>query len=200
MTQRIVVLTGPVRSGKTTRLTAWVRARAAAGESVAGILAPTGGDERSLCSIATGECRVLTAGPGVPEDRLVAIGPHRFDGAVFAWARGVIAEADSGGTSTGGAPAGSAGLRTAWVVVDEVGPLELGGSGLEPAVRAALDARGYSAQAEAGASTASRPGARASARLLLVVREGLVERVLEHYGLPASAVGVVRPDELTALA
>lgn len=183
MTPRIVVLTGPIRSGKTTRLAAWVRARAAAGESVAGILAPATDEERRLCSIATGECRVLTAGPGVPDSRLVAIGPHRFDGAVFDWARGVIAEAATGSAAAGGeGAAGSAGAAApGWLVVDEVGPLELGGSGLDPAVRAAA-------------------GAGASARLLLVVRERLVERVLDHYGLPASAVRVVTPDELADLA
>ncbi len=168
MTPRVVVLTGPIRSGKTTRLAAWVRTRAAAGESVAGILAPTSGHERSLCSIATGECRVLTAGPGVAESRLVAIGPHRFDGAVFDWARGVIAEAAGPG----------------WLVVDEVGPLELGGSGLEPAV---------------GTAVRAAAGAGASARLLLVVRERLVERVLDRYGLAASAVRVVTPEELANL-
>lgn len=164
----IVVLTGPIRSGKTTRLAAWVRARAAAGESVAGILAPANDDERSLCSIATGECRVLTAGPGVPAELLVAIGPHRFDGDVFAWARGVIDAAAGRG----------------WLAVDEVGPLELRGSGLEPAV---------------GTAVRAAAGAGASARLLLVVRERLVERVLDHYDLPASAIRVVTPDELVTL-
>ena len=170
----IVVLTGPVRSGKTTRLAAWVRARAAAGESVAGILAPANDDERSLCSIATGECRVLTAGPGVPDDRLVEIGPHRLDGAVFDWARGVIGAAGGADAAAGGG----------WLVVDEVGPLELRGSGLEPAV---------------GTAVRAAAGAGASARLLLVVRERLVERVLHHYGLATSAIRVVTPDELTAL-
>ena len=178
MNPPLVVLTGPVRSGKTTRLATWVRARAAAGEPVAGILAPATTDERSLCSIATGECRVLTAAADVSDEHLVAIGPHRFDGEVFDWARGVIAEAGAGS-----AAAGSAGPRPGWLVVDEVGPLELGGAGLEPAVRTAVTAA---------------LGRRASARLLLVVRESLVNRALDHYGVPASAVRVVTPAGLAA--
>lgn len=178
MTHRIVVLTGPIRSGKTTRLAAWVRSRAAAGASVSGILAPANGHERRLCSIATGECRVLTANPGVPESRLVAIGPHRFDGAVFDWAREVITEAV--GTARGAAGSANPGAR--WLVVDEVGPLELDGAGLGSAV---------------GTAVRAAAGAGASARLLLVVRERLVERVLGHYGVAAGRL--ITPDELPGL-
>jgi len=54
-------------------------------------------------------------------------------------------------------------------VIDEIGPLELRGEGLEPAVSAVL-----AAESAAGALVAN---------LVLVVREGLVDRVIEHYHL-----------------
>lgn len=196
MTPPLVVLTGPIHSGKTTRLAAWLERIGAdgttAGVPVAGILAPVAYGRRRLCSIATGECRDLTASDDLPERRLVTIGPHRFDDAVFAWARGVIGTAAS---ATADARRGS---PPRWLVVDEVGPLELRGSGLEPAVSAAIEAALARWRAEPQ-NTGRRDTAQAPGRLLLVVREGLVERVLEHYDVPHTAVRVVMPGDLQAL-
>ncbi|HEX8386336.1 MAG TPA: nucleoside-triphosphatase, partial [Rubricoccaceae bacterium] len=139
----IFVYTGPVRSGKTTAL----RARFGADPAAAGLLAPDVDGRRHLLSLASGETRPLEA--DAPADP-VAVGRFTFDGAVFAWARAELATACRAAPAT--------------LIVDEVGPLELDGRGLEPAVGAAVRLA-------------------ASTRVVLVVREGLLDRVLDHYGV-----------------
>ena len=181
----IVILTGPIRSGKTTALCSWISDRRAAGTLVGGVLAPVVNGHRYLRSIATGEERLLDvpspdvgardlADGGRASDPagIVAIGPHRFYADVFAWARErVLADREAVERSASGG----------WIVIDEVGPLELGGGGLEPAVTEAVRVC-----VERGAL-----------RLVLVVRDRLLRRVVEHYRLPEAIVAVVGRDELS---
>ena len=158
----LVVYTGPIRSGKTTAL----RARFEGDPSADGLLAPDIGGRRHVLRVSTGEARPLEA--AAPEDP-VTVGRFTFDRAVFAWARaGLLA-------ACAAAPAA--------VVVDEVGPLELDGHGLEPAVTAAV-----------------RLGLESETCVVLVVRDTLLDRVLKAYGI-AGVTRVVRhgpgaPDEL----
>ena len=148
----VTIYAGPVRSGKTTALRA--RLEAAPRRAALGVLAPDVDGRRTLVSLATGAARRLEADrPADP----VAVGRFTFDGAVFAWARGEILAAVA--------------ARPETLVVDEVGPLELDGRGLAPAVDAAVCL-----------------GVDTEARVLLVVREALVDRVLDRYGLRGVAV------------
>jgi nucleoside-triphosphatase THEP1 len=149
----IVVYTGPIRSGKTTAL----RARFEGDASADGLLAPDVDGRRHVLRLATGETRPLEA--DAPADP-VTVGRFTFDGAVVAWARSGLLAASAAAPAT--------------VVVDEVGPLELDGRGLEPAVTAAV-----------------RLGVEGETRVVLVVRDVLLDRVLAHYGL-ADAARVVR--------
>ena len=55
-----------------------------------------------------------------------------------------------------------------WVIVDEIGKLELKGEGLEPAAAEVIE---------------YYKTGRAKGRLLLVVRDELVEQAVKHYGL-----------------
>ena len=142
----IVVYAGPVRSGKTTALGARY-------PGALGVLMPDVGGRRHVLDLATGEARAVEA--EAPADP-VAVGRFVFDGAVFSWARAAIEAAVA--------------ARPAALVVDEVGPLELSGRGLEPAVGAAV-----------------RLGAASETRVVLVVREALVARVLDHYGIRGAA-------------
>jgi len=233
-TPRVVTLSGEVHAGKTTTLTRWVEARRAAGEQVAGILAPVVDGRRTLCSVATGECRTLELGRVAeregrrdwngaagedPDPNVVVVGPFRFDRGVFAWARREIDEAASRGAAAGSDPAigaatggvvpsGAAG-PVAWIVIDEVGPLELRGGGLEPAVRAAVARalgetagrgatrpRGTNAGSADWAGAGEGGGVEPAPRLLLVVRESLVERVVAHYAIPPAAIRVVTTETL----
>ncbi|MFW5689993.1 MAG: hypothetical protein ACOC1U_10505 [Spirochaetota bacterium] len=182
----VVILSGPIRSGKTTAL---AHLLAGAGNpfgandpSITGVLAPIIAGRRHLCLLRTGECRLLETDATTPDTtkpgEIVAIGPHRFSERVFSWARNELTTSPA---------------RTAegWVVVDEVGPLELRGEGLEPALGdviarhlAAASFRPQRAKTEAGP------------RLLLVVREGLVERVRAHYRIPSERSLAIKTNEL----
>ena len=172
----VVILAGPIRSGKTTALSSWVERLSHAGP-VTGILAPVVDGSRRLCSIATGEWRTLdaatgaTSAPGEDRRELTRIGPHAFYTDVFRWAQAELEAAID--LHAGGG-------QSAWVVVDEVGPLELRGEGLEPAAGLLL----------------RRAGTGGGMRVLLVVREALVERVCEHYGLGREETAVVSAVEL----
>jgi len=156
---QVTIVTGPIHSGKTTRLSAWIAEQQAAGVRIDGVLAPIVDGRRHLRSIAddSSRCLELAPGAGPPAADEVRIGPHRFSAAVFAWARELLIAAVD--------PAAE--RRPQLIVIDEIGPLELRGEGLEPAVSRVLASRESSA----------------SVRLILVVREGLVDRVIEHYRL-----------------
>jgi nucleoside-triphosphatase THEP1 len=156
-----VILCDPVRSGKTTALSAWITA-AGKTRTFGGITAPTPGGVRHVCSVFTGECRRIDADPQDGEPReTTRIGPHALYTDVFLWAQHEI-EA-------------SVGKELDWLIVDEIGPLELRGEGLEPVLGHVLD------------SVLSQSGT----RLLLVVREHLVDRVIAHYRLDACTLRVV---------
>ncbi len=109
------ILTGPVRTGKTTicqRLVAIARAN---GFDVRGILALPVLDDGvrtgvRMLDLASGECRDLAA---VGNDALPGprIGDYSFDASVLAWGRDLVAAALDSPCDL--------------VVVDEIGPLEL---------------------------------------------------------------------------
>lgn len=121
--------------------------------SVAGILAPDSGGQRWLLDISTNEKRLLTADSETDKERIVEIGRYRFNQTAFHWAHRVL----------------RSGFEQVpqWLVFDEIGYLELQGQGLEPAVRRILNWN-------------KRIGA---TKLLWVVRDELVQDVVEYYGL-----------------
>ena len=143
----VYVLSGLIGSGKTTRLSAWCIQQPTG--TVSGVLAPVVNDQRHLCDIAGGECRNLEDLP--PGTATEQIGRFTFNAKVFGWGRECLERA--------------AGSDTSWVVVDEVGPLELAGGGLGPAVASLIELRSRFA-------------------LVLVVRDYLVSDVLRHYSIP----------------
>ncbi len=113
----IYFLSGPVRSGKTSRLIRWADNR----KKVDGILAPVIDGQRHLRHIASGEtkCVQLPAGKG-EKDEAWQIGSYFFSVPVFLWARQMLLQ--------------SSRQNPDWLVVDEAGFLELDGRGLEPAL------------------------------------------------------------------
>lgn len=143
----MAVLTGPIRTGKTTAL---VRAFRRDGR---GIVQPVIDGRRHVMELTSGRTHPLEAAPDTPVEHRVPVGSFVFDGKVFAWAGDCLGEAMQDAHPN------------AWIVLDEVGPLELAGQGLAPAVAALV------AYAEAGSN------------VLLVVREGLVEAVASSFHL-----------------
>jgi nucleoside-triphosphatase THEP1 len=143
------LLTGEIKSGKTTRLQKW-----AVNNNTDGILAPVIDGKRHLTRIKSGETKLLEY---VGEDNaieLTKIGNYNFLASVFEWGRNEMYDAYL--------------KRPEWLIIDEIGPLELRGEGMEPVVSKILNEN---------IST--------GINVVLVVRKSLLETVIEHYGLRA---------------
>jgi nucleoside-triphosphatase THEP1 len=149
---RVRLIHGEIGSGKTRRASAWVEFEGLAGRTVAGVLAlkaPTG---RRFLDIATGD-EVALEHPA--EDEVaVPVGRFQFRQAAFDWA------VDRIGQSLG--QAGS-------IVIDEVGPLELGGAGFAPLLDRLAD---------------DHPGI----QRVLLVRTGLIDAVADRFCRSATII------------
>lgn len=142
----IHLLVGPIHSGKTTRLTNWCATRTDA----AGILSPLRTDGRTFVDIRTGATVPMELGAGAPG--AIRIGRYAFAPEAFTWANEHLL-----------AEVGRSCVK--WLVVDEIGPLELRGEALDPGIRRMLEL------------------AQPDLNLVLVVREGLEAAVTAHYDL-----------------
>jgi len=148
----IHILSGPVRSGKTSRLLLWIYHRS----DVDGILAPVFNNQRYLLNIPAKTARLLDAAP--KETLVVTVGNHRFAQRTFDWGNQVLQKALA--------------ASRRWLVVDEIGLLELQGKGLDAAVQNIL---------RRGTNTGQR-------HLVLVVRENLRQAVIAHYNLNETTI------------
>ncbi|CAM3156442.1 hypothetical protein SPAN111604_07250 [Sphingomonas antarctica] len=120
--RRVILLSGPTHSGKTGVLSSTVRR-----PGVAGILAPDLHYRRILEDLKSGEFERFQMHE-TDDEPVVTIGPYRFRTAAFDWANGRLTAAAKSDSPI--------------IVVDEVGPLELRGEGLRPALDTVL-ARGH---------------------------------------------------------
>lgn len=136
---RCVILTGAIGSGKTTALVNWVRTKKAAG-----ILTPIEDGKRMFLNIATGEIFLMEAGEDEPD--VLTVGRHRFSMRAFEKAIEVIRHDLE---------------YPGWLIIDEVGPLELRGAGFSAIVKEVLERR--------------------EGNTLLVVREGMVQEVQQYF-------------------
>lgn len=142
----IYLLTGPIRSGKTSRLVDWLT-----GRDAAGILTP---DRRGIrwMKILSDRSWVPFEVEGSTDLPIIEIGRFRFFAEAFERAKTEFEQAINS--------------KAPWIVVDEVGKLEVKGKGLEPAITMLIEA--------------TQTGVY-SGNLLLVVREELLETVLEKW-------------------
>jgi nucleoside-triphosphatase THEP1 len=157
--RKINILTGPIHSGKTTRLAVWIKSC----PNCAGILAPVRDGLRYLYSIHSGQSKLLEAkGNSFEEDDLTRIGEYRFINATFDWAQNelllVVIQ------------------KPEWIIIDEIGPLEMDGKGLEPAVRKILEQMHNQDQLN----------------LLLVVREKLLDLFFQSYDIKETEVTYIQ--------
>jgi len=151
----LLVLTGPVHAGKTTFLTRVLPGWRALGLACDGFLSPAApGGGYDLLEIDSGRRRPYLRRDG--EAGAERVGPYAFVPETLERARTILRRARPGGL----------------LVVDEVGPLELEGGGLWPALGGALAVRtGHS---------------------LLVVREAILDDVVARLAPAAPAVVDVR--------
>lgn len=145
----VYLLTGDIKSGKTTRLQKW-----AANKKADGILAPVINGKRHLVRIKSGDSKLLEYTGDDKAIELTKIGNYNFLASVFEWGRNEMYDAFLN--------------KPEWLIIDEIGPLELRGEGLEPEVSKIMDDSGQT-----------------DMNIVLVVRKSLIENVTEHYGLRA---------------
>lgn len=135
----IYILTGPVQSGKTTSLQQWCAQR----NDVYGILTPVTGGKRFFVDIETQEQFPMEA---AGEEIAMAVGRFVFSRKAFDRATAIIRNAID---------------KKGWLIIDEIGPLELRGEGFSDVLKEVLPKR--------------------TGRLILVVRAGLTEQVINYF-------------------
>lgn len=140
----VYMLTGPVGSGKTTSLIAWIENK----KEVYGILTPVVDGKRMFMDVHTKTQFPMEATEQEPAT--IAVGRFLFSKTNFEKATGIIRDAMN---------------REGWLIIDEIGPLELRGEGFHDILKDIL---------------AGRTG-----KLLLVVRDNneIPERVKAGFNL-----------------
>jgi nucleoside-triphosphatase THEP1 len=146
-TSKVTILTGNIASGKTTSLIKWSERR----HDVNGILTPVIEGRRVFVNVHTSEQWSMEASEN--ETEVLQIGKYIFSKKSFEKAIAVIKDAKD---------------KSGWLVVDELGPLELKGEGFYAIMKEILRER--------------------SNNLLLVVRENLVNEIINKFDLTEAIV------------
>jgi nucleoside-triphosphatase THEP1 len=149
----IYIFSRPIRSGKTTELLEWIRHE----RKVAGILMPDINGSRMLAEIVSGDVyEFQVEGPG---DGIISVGKYHFKQEIFNKGKEILLAWQR--------------IPVDWIVVDEVGKLEMEGRGFEPAVTELVKE--------------IKDGARKE-RLLLVIRDNLLEAAVKQFQLEGAVI------------
>ena len=140
------ILTAPIQTGKTTSLISWSSEK----NDVHGILTPVVNGKRVFLNANTSELFPMEA-DGYEET--IAVGRFLFSKKNFEKAALIIRDAIT---------------KSGWLVIDEIGPLELRGEGFYTALNEVLKTR--------------------KEKIILVVREGLAEKVKEHFKIDSAEI------------
>jgi nucleoside-triphosphatase THEP1 len=152
---RLYIVTGKIKSGKTTMLEEWCKGR----DNVDGILSPVINDQRYLRHIHSGKTILLEAGEGTEDKNKIYIGNYIFDSKAFNWGNKILQKAFSN--------------LPLWLIIDEIGPLELRGEGFEPLFTKILgEFNQY------------------PLHLMLVVRDTILNKFIEHYNLQNKKINI----------
>ena len=146
--KNIHILTGKIKSGKTTRLMLWASSQ----KNIDGILQPVIEGKRFIYHLGSKTLKQLEI---ADEPNAIQIGNYKFSGTVFSWSQNVIVSCLQKDLN--------------WLVIDEIGPLELEGKGLEPAITKIISERDNF-----------------SGNILCVVRDSILERFIHHYRIENS--------------
>ena len=144
----IVIFTNPIRTGKTTQLLHWCEQQ----QNVGGIVMPDINGIRHVLDIQTKEIFIIECDdPGNTNEPLVNIGRFYFYAAAFEKANAILINESTKARD--------------WLVIDEVGRLEVDGKGFYPSIKKILDTKNYK-------------------NLLLVVRDSLYEKAVSFFMIP----------------
>ena len=144
----VFIFSDEIRTGKTGKLLKWSKKR----RDVGGILTPDVDGLRVLMDI--GSQKTYSFQVQQQSEATVTIGRFHFLKETFEIGRHIIEQ--------------NLKKQLSWLIIDEVGPLELAGAGFEPEITKAVNA--FKNQNTDG-------------NLLLVVRRNLLASLVEHYGL-----------------
>lgn len=133
-----IILRGEIQSGKTTALQQWIQ-----GKNAVGILSPVVNGERFLYSIR--EAAYISFQSPVSTAETISIGRFHFYQKAFDQANEILQQR----------------TNAAWLILDEIGPLELRDQGFAPALKTILTDL--------------------TVNLMAVVRNSLVEEVKEKF-------------------
>lgn len=153
---KIYILTGPIRSGKTSALLRW----SAEQKSIGGILTPEINGDRVFQILPGNLILPMLANS---EEETMEVGRFRFSKNSFQQAIQAIYR--------------SLEEKKEWIVIDEIGPLELRGEGFADLLHYMLRNKERDYQ------------------ILMVVREGLTEKVIDFFGMVASDVEIVGKED-----
>jgi nucleoside-triphosphatase len=142
----IYILSAPIRSGKTTSLVHWTAKR----DDAFGILTPVERGKRFFMNAKTREQFPMEASGN---EETLSVGRFVFSKASFEKAIQMIRDAIH---------------KQGWLVIDEIGPLELRGDGFCEVLKEVLTER--------------------KEKILLVAREGMAEKVKEHFGINTAKI------------
>jgi nucleoside-triphosphatase THEP1 len=145
--KKIVILTGNIHTGKTTSLMNWIDNR----DDVYGILTPVINDKRIFLDVETKLSFPMEADKN--EDEVIFVGRHRFIRKNFEKAGNIISMAQNKG---------------GWLIIDEIGPLELRKEGFYDVLPESLQ--------------------RNDQNVLLVVRATILEEVINQFGLEDAVI------------
>jgi nucleoside-triphosphatase THEP1 len=144
---QVHIVLGPIQSGKTTTLLNWSLRR----NDVRGILTPVEDGKRMFVNVATKEKFAMESDEG--ETEVLKVGRFIFSKEGFEKAVAVIREAKQ---------------LPGWLIIDEIGPMELRGEGFHDVLKEVL-----------ATSVEGR-------KIILVIRQGLEEKVISHFEITGS--------------
>jgi nucleoside-triphosphatase len=154
MAGKIYILTGAIQTGKTTTLLKWAAGR----NDVYGILTPVVNGKRVFMDIRSGEQFDMEAAPD--DVAVLSVGKYKFSKKSFDRAAEIIITGSRAGIG--------------WLVMDEIGPLELEGKGFSETLKKILRAENIQ-------------------NLVLVVRSSMLEKIMEYFKLAEKTVQIIHP-------
>lgn len=150
---KIYILSGKIKSGKTTELFRWISGR----KKVGGILQPVVDGKRFFYSVTEKkliqlEISNMNDKSELGENKILQIGNYSFLVEGFERAKEILKNDFNSNYE--------------WLIIDEIGPLELQDSGLEPVVSCIVEKVKTS-----------------SSKLIFVVRDSILQEVIKKYNL-----------------
>lgn len=140
---KILIYSGEVHTGKTTSLLRWCADK----KNIDGIFQPVIEEKRFIYHLGSRTLKRLEVDS---IENVTLIGKYKFDNSTFEWAQKVLLD--------------SFNQNLELLIIDEIGPLELEGKGLEPALSFLMKNRKNFA-----------------GKILLVIRNSILEEVIKKY-------------------